>query len=61
MLNCLPNEFEAAAWSIEEAAHGFMDASDTSFDYLWASKRSLAEGCSKRAAKDVSPVCLCYQ
>ncbi|RMY59892.1 hypothetical protein D0865_01818 [Hortaea werneckii] len=49
--NCFPNHLEAAASTIEENAHGMIGTSDTSFDYLWASKRALAEGCSKRAAE----------
>ena len=56
MLSCFPNALEAAKWSIEEAAHEMMDTSDTSFDYLWASKRAMAEGCSRRAVKEVSPI-----
>lgn len=31
-----------------------IDSSDTAFDYIWASERALAEGCSKRAAKEVT-------
>ena len=30
-----------------------LGTSDTSFDNLWAGKRALAEGCSKRAAEEV--------
>ena len=52
-LSCFPDHLAAAAWSIEEDAHGMIGASDTSFDYLWASKRAMAEGCSKRAADEV--------
>ncbi|KAI7023496.1 hypothetical protein KC355_g1693 [Hortaea werneckii] len=52
VLNCFPNHLEAAASTIEENAHGMIGTSDISFDYLWASKRALAEGCSKRAAEE---------
>lgn len=52
MLTCFPNYLEAAADIIETEAHGYIGSSDTSFDYLWASKRAMAEGCSKRAAEE---------
>ncbi|KAI7490048.1 hypothetical protein KC351_g838 [Hortaea werneckii] len=52
VLNCFPNHLESAARTIEEHAHGMIGTSDTSFDYLWASKRAMAEACSKRAAKE---------
>ena len=54
MLTCFPNQLDAAAWAIEESAHGMMGTSEIAFDNLWASKRALAEGCSKRAAEEVS-------
>ncbi|KAK5125923.1 hypothetical protein LTR85_011278 [Meristemomyces frigidus] len=50
-LSCFPNHLEAAAHTLEEQAFGMIDTSDTSFDNLWASKRAIAEGCSKRAAE----------
>ncbi|RMX88077.1 hypothetical protein D0869_01892 [Hortaea werneckii] len=50
VLNCFPNHLEAAASTIEENAHGMIGTSDTSFDYLWASKRALTEGCTKHMA-----------
>ncbi|KAI7477580.1 hypothetical protein KC357_g4537 [Hortaea werneckii] len=52
VLNCFPNHLESAASTIEEHAHGMIGTSDTSFDYLWASKRAMAEACSKRAAEE---------
>ncbi|OTA23439.1 hypothetical protein BTJ68_14891 [Hortaea werneckii EXF-2000] len=52
VLNCLSNRLEAAASTIEENAHGMIGTSDTSFDYVWASKRAMAEGCSKRGAEE---------
>lgn len=54
MLNCFPNHLEASTYALEQDAQGMIDSSDTSFDNLWASERALAEGCSKRAAKNVS-------
>jgi len=53
LLTCFPNHLEAAAHSIDEDAHGMIGTSDTSFDYLWASKRAVVEGCSRRAAEEV--------
>ncbi|GAB1739660.1 hypothetical protein NU219Hw_g4605t2 [Hortaea werneckii] len=52
VLNCFPNHLEAAASTIEGNAHGMIGTSDTSFDYVWASKRAMAEGCSKRQAEE---------
>ncbi|KAK4540432.1 hypothetical protein LTR36_009178 [Oleoguttula mirabilis] len=52
MLTCFPNHLEAAAYSLVEQAYGMIDSSDTSFDNLWAGKRAVAEGCSKRAAEE---------
>ena len=54
LLTCFPNHLESAIYNLEEDAHGMIDTSDTSFDDLWASKRALAEGCSKRAMDEVS-------
>ncbi|KAI7682811.1 hypothetical protein KC319_g806, partial [Hortaea werneckii] len=52
VLNCFPNHLESAATTIEENAHGMIGTSDTSFHYLWASKRAMAEGCSKRVTEE---------
>ncbi|KAK3722014.1 hypothetical protein LTR37_002830 [Vermiconidia calcicola] len=52
ILTCFRNRLDAAAWSIAEDAHGMIDTSDNSCDNLWASKRALAEGCSKKAAEE---------
>ncbi|KAF2767835.1 hypothetical protein EJ03DRAFT_328854 [Teratosphaeria nubilosa] len=49
-LFCAPNHLEAARQAIEEDAHGFIDSSDTAFNYLWARKRAWADDCSRRAA-----------
>ncbi|KAH9838837.1 TAP-like protein [Teratosphaeria destructans] len=49
-LSCAPNHLEAARQAIEEDAHGFIDSSDTAFDYIWARKRAWADDCSRRAA-----------
>ncbi|TKA78278.1 hypothetical protein B0A55_04752 [Friedmanniomyces simplex] len=52
ILTCFPNRIEAAIYSLEEEAHGYIGTSDTSFDNLWASKRAVAEGCSKKTAEE---------
>jgi pimeloyl-ACP methyl ester carboxylesterase len=49
---CFPNYLEGAAHAIEEDSHGYIGESDTAYDYIWASKRALADGCSKRAAEN---------
>ncbi|KAK3068675.1 hypothetical protein LTR53_013562 [Teratosphaeriaceae sp. CCFEE 6253] len=52
LMICFPDRIEAAIYSLEEEAHGYIGTSDTSFDNLWASKRAVAEGCSKRMAEE---------
>ncbi|KAK0838667.1 hypothetical protein LTR03_011845 [Friedmanniomyces endolithicus] len=52
LLTCFPDRIEAAIYSLEEEAHGYIGTSDTSFDNLWASKRAVADGCSKRMADE---------
>lgn len=54
MVTCFPDQHAAAAWDLESAGHGYIGSSDTSFDYLWASKRALARGCSERLKKEAS-------
>jgi len=53
LITCFPNRIEAAVYSLEDSAHGFIGSSDTSFDNIWASKRAVADGCSKRMAEQV--------
>jgi len=53
LLTCFPDRIEAAIYNLEEEAHGYIGTSDTSFDNLWASKRAVADGCSKRMADEV--------
>lgn len=53
-LTCFPDHIAAAAWAIEDDARGPMDTSDVAFDNMWASRRALVEGCSKRVAEEVS-------
>nr|OQO23566.1 hypothetical protein B0A51_09204 [Rachicladosporium sp. CCFEE 5018] len=45
---CQPDSIAAGKWQIETNAYGYIGTSDTSFDNVWASRRALAEGCSKR-------------
>ncbi|KAK5175454.1 uncharacterized protein LTR77_000593 [Saxophila tyrrhenica] len=52
LFTCFPDHLAAAAWALEEDANGFMDTSDIAFDNVWASKRAMAEGCSKRWAEE---------
>ncbi|KAK5114140.1 hypothetical protein LTR62_002710 [Meristemomyces frigidus] len=52
LLTCFPDRIEAAVYGIEEEAHGYMGSSDKAFDNAWASKRAVADGCSKRAAEE---------
>ena len=53
LMTCFPNHLDAAVAAIEDSAHGMMDTSDVAFDILWASKRAVADGCSKRLAEQV--------
>jgi len=61
LLTCFPNHLEAAVAALEEDAHGMIGTSDTSFDNLWASKRAMAEGCSRRTAEEVGSACICNE
>lgn len=54
LILCYPDRLAGAAAKIESSAHGYIGTSDTAFDNLWASKRAVAESCSKRAIDDVS-------
>ncbi|KAK6430388.1 hypothetical protein LTR95_013460 [Oleoguttula sp. CCFEE 5521] len=53
---CQPDSIAAGKWEIETNAYGYIGTSDTSFDNVWASRRALAEGCSKGYAEQARVV-----
>jgi len=52
-MGCFPDSVAAAVWQIEQHSFGYIGTSETSFDNVWASRRAMAEGCSKRLAEEV--------
>ncbi|KAK4628571.1 uncharacterized protein CLAFUR5_04612 [Fulvia fulva] len=52
ILSCFPDHTTAAAHNIAEETYGWFNTSNIAFDNLWASKRAVAEGCSRRANSD---------